>query len=159
MLKMLSPQMTDLSSEERDGALATAVEMLAANERGKLWAELTSLRWAVEDLVRLAQAVARYCPAGVPRTLPPVIATEHDRTTPTLAAGTSPLNLPASGVLGVMDAEISDGIVMLPSTDDAARTNVVVEHTRLQHLPDGSLAVVKRNVGYPIDGNGRSGEM
>lgn len=110
-----------------------------------------------------------------------------------LGSGRLEVELPPGHVLGVIEAETSDGIPLAPdqdsSADDAqtsaivneiddaptsaivdeaivdeaddAQTGAVIDHTR-PIMVDGKLSVVKRSVGFPIDGAGghsRSGEM
>ncbi len=168
---------SDLSSEERDTALRVALEMLEADQQGMLWATIQSLRWSVADFVALARVGARYCPAGVPRTLPEVIAHASDLTVPAslppppavaMGSGVTRLDLPPGGVLGCIEPEISDGIPSIPDDGvpaaalEEAQTGLVIDHTGPVLMPDGRLGVMKREIGFPLDsagGHGRSGEM
>jgi hypothetical protein len=105
-----------------------------------------------------------------------------DRTAPIVRAagsGRMEIELPPGHVLGVIEAETSDGVPLAPADDavvedaddaptsaivdeaDDAKTGAVIDHTQ-PVMVDGKLSVVKRSVGFPIDGAGghsRSGEM
>lgn len=116
----------DLTSDERELAHRTAERVLCALNIYRLTDEIS-----LDDLALLARAAQRYCPLPVPVPTPILSATPSDKTMPV-----------AGGVLGVIEAEASDGVC--EPSHDGPTAIAAVDHTAMHRDRDGKGFIVKR---------------
>jgi len=123
------PNMTkkeeELSSNDRDMARQFAEATLAAQKLGYQTI-------AIESAVKMAKAVLRYCPEGVPEAAPHMVSSADN------------LTMPMGGVLGEIEHDSSDGICEPTGDDDDATRQAVLNHTTMHRSQDGVAFIVKK---------------